>query len=84
DLLLHDVAPGGYFGVPDGTADERSFRTAPLWGLGATAPYMHDGAAATIADAILAHDGEAAASRDGYEGLVEADRALLLDFLAGL
>ena len=84
DLLLHDVAPGGYLGVPDGAADRRSFRTPPLWGLGATAPYMHDGAAPTIHGAILAHDGEASASRAAFEGLPAVEQAIVLDFLAGL
>ena len=33
------------------------FRTAPLWGIVDTAPYMHDGSAETLFDAILHHDG---------------------------
>ncbi|MCB9705656.1 MAG: hypothetical protein H6711_27570 [Myxococcales bacterium] len=84
DLLLHDVAADGYFGVADGIATPRLFRTAPLWGISSTAPYMHDGAAATIEAAIAAHDGEAATSRDAFDALPAADRQLLLDFLGGL
>ncbi len=84
DLLLHDVAAGDYFGVPDGLANERMFRTPPLWGIGSTAPFMHDGAAATIEASILAHDGEAAAVRDAFETLPIDERELLLDFLGKL
>ncbi len=84
DLLLHDVAAADYFGVPDGIADARMFRTPPLWGIRSTAPFMHDGAAETIEAAILAHDGEAAAIRDAFEALPAADRELLLEFLGSL
>lgn len=81
DLLLHSVAAPGTPGIDDGMALGTLFRTAPLWGLSGTAPYMHDGAATTVADAIMAHDGEAQASRAAYEALSDADRELLLRFL---
>ncbi|MEZ4385931.1 MAG: di-heme oxidoredictase family protein, partial [Nannocystaceae bacterium] len=84
DLLLHDVAAIDYFGVPDGMADERSFRTPPLWGASTSAPYMHDGAAQTLEAAILAHDGEAAAVRAAFEALSAAEQGLLLEFLGTL
>jgi len=84
DLLLHDVAADSYFGVPDGLADERMFRTPPLWGIRDTAPYMHDGEAQTIEASILAHDGEAAAVRDVFESLSLGDRELLLSFLGSI
>lgn len=60
------------------------FRTAPLWGVGKTAPYLHDGSAATLVEAVLAHDGEAAFGRDGYRTLVEQDQQALLAFLESL
>ncbi len=78
DLLLHDVAPEGHLGVGD---TPRLFRTAPLWGLSDTAPYMHDGLAATVADAIAAHHAEGLASRQAVEGLGESQRAALFKFL---
>jgi len=84
DLLLHDVSGADYFGVPDGLADARMFKTPALWGIGSTAPFMHDGAAGTIEAAILAHDGEAAAVRDAFDDLPGADRELLLEFLGSL
>lgn len=84
DLLLHDVAPLGTPGIDDGMGTGTNFRTPPLWGLSDTAPYMHDGGAETVEDAIMAHDGEAQAVRAAYESLSEAERTTLLDFLESL
>lgn len=82
DLLLHDVAAQA--GVPDGLASGTEFRTPPLWGIGDTAPYMHDGQAPTIEAAIEAHMGEAEASVTAYLALQPGLRAELLRFLRGL
>ncbi|MCR9162817.1 MAG: di-heme oxidoredictase family protein [Nannocystaceae bacterium] len=84
DLLLHDVAPEGSAGVPDFVALLLEFRTPPLWGLSDTAPYMHDGLAETVEAAILAHAGEADASRDAFENLSSDDADALLAFLESL
>ncbi len=81
DLLLHSVAPAGTPGIDDGMALGTLFRTAPLWGLSGSAPYMHDGAATTVQDAILAHDGEAQASRAAYEGLPSSEQQALIRWL---
>ena len=90
DLLLHDLGEGLADGGEPG-ADGREWRTAPLWGLGhalpvggAQAGYLHDGRARTLAEAILWHGGEAAASRDAWAALPAARRRLLLRFLASL
>ena len=48
-------------GIEMGIASGREFRTAPLWGVGATGPYLHDGRADTLDAAIRLHGGEAAA-----------------------
>lgn len=84
DLLLHDVAPAGFVGIPDGAASGRHFRTPPLWGLGLSGPYMHDGLAFSIEQAIARHDSEGAASRDAFEMLSGAEREDLLKFLQSL
>jgi CxxC motif-containing protein (DUF1111 family) len=81
DLLLHDVAPDGYVGIPDGDATEREFRTPPLWGLSRTAPYMHDGFSSDVEAAILNHFAEGEASRLAFEALSDEDSENLLDFL---
>ena len=81
DLLLHDMGPALADGVLMGLAGPTEFRTQPLWGLRHHAPYMHDGRADTVEDAILAHDGEAEESRDAFTALTRAQRDELLRFL---
>jgi CxxC motif-containing protein (DUF1111 family) len=80
DLLLHDMG-GLADGIEQGEASAREMRTAPLWGLRASAPYLHDGRAATILDAIMAHDGEGAQAREAFSRLSPEQRADLLAFL---
>lgn len=60
------------------------FITPPLWGIARSRPYLHDGRAPTLEDAILLHGGEARASRDAFAALEEADRAPLRVFLTSL
>jgi cytochrome c peroxidase len=71
-----DLGRGGVTGLAE---DMHAFRTPSLRELAYTAPYMHDGSAATLADAVRAHGGEAAGVRLDGE-----DRAALLAFLATL
>lgn len=84
DLLLHDVAEPGALGIVDGVAGMRDFRTPPLWGIGQTAPYMHDGRAVTLEAAVEAHAGEGANARDAVSELTDADREALFAFLRSL
>jgi CxxC motif-containing protein (DUF1111 family) len=83
DLLLHAVAPR----LPrtlDRKGEPAAFRTPPLWGIAQTAPYLHDGRAATLADAIAAHEGEAEGARKRFDALAPGEREALLAFLADL
>ena len=84
DLLLHDVYPPGEQGIGSGDASGREMRTAPLWGLATTGPYMHDGLSGTIEDAIARHSSEGATSSAAVGALSAADREALLAFLASL
>lgn len=63
-------------------ADE--FMTPALWGVSRSRPYLHDGRAPTLEDAILLHGGEASASRDAFAALDDAGRAPLRVFLTSL
>jgi CxxC motif-containing protein (DUF1111 family) len=81
DMLLHQVAPEGSPGVASGNALPLEFRTTPLWGLGLSEPYMHDGRSFTIEDAIARHEAESAASRRAFEDLSAEERAAVLSFL---
>ena len=60
------------------------FLTRPLWGLADTAPYLHDGRARTVDDAILAHGGEAEAARRKFEALPQKQKGDLRIFLLSL
>lgn len=62
----------------------REWRTPPLWGLRDSAPYLHDGRAATIEQAIAAHGGEAANAARKYGGLDYLQRSHLVEFLKSL
>jgi CxxC motif-containing protein (DUF1111 family) len=83
DLLLHDMGSLGD-GIAQSAAGTREMRTMPLWGARASAPYLHDGRAATLEEAIRAHDGEAAKVRTRFNKLRPEDRSRLLEFLNAL
>ena len=84
DLLLHDVWPDAFRGVSEPDAGPGVYRTPPLWGVRSTAPYMHDGRATTLRQAILMHDGEARGVRQAFELRPPAERSALLAFLGDL
>jgi len=84
DLLLHDVWPGSFRGMSEPGAGPGFFRTPPLWGIRATAPYLHDGRATNLRAAILAHDGEARGVRLAFEGLSADGKSALIAFLNDL
>jgi CxxC motif-containing protein (DUF1111 family) len=65
-------------------AREEEWRTPPLWGLRDSAPYLHDGRAGSLDDAIRLHGGEATAAARRYRQLSPRDRAQLQSFLLSL
>jgi CxxC motif-containing protein (DUF1111 family) len=83
DLLVHDMGRLGD-GIVQGPVGGSEFRTPPLWGLKASAPYLHDGRARTTDEAIRLHDGQGKSSRDKYVALNAVQRRQLNDFLASL
>jgi CxxC motif-containing protein (DUF1111 family) len=84
DLKRHDMGASLASPAARGTIPARVFLTRPLWGLADTAPYLHDGRAPTVHDAIVHHDGEAAAARDRYLALDASGRAGIRVFLTSL
>ena len=88
DFLLHDMGKELADKRPEFLATEREYRTAPLWGLGARVRaeerFLHDARAATPEEAILWHNGEAAASKTKFVRLGRTQRAALLHFLEQL
>jgi CxxC motif-containing protein (DUF1111 family) len=84
DLKRHDMGDALATPAAQGTIPASVFLTRPLWGLAETAPYLHDGRAPTIDDAIRMHGGEAAAARDKYLALDDDGRASVRVYLASL
>jgi CxxC motif-containing protein (DUF1111 family) len=84
DLKRHDMGDALATPTPQGSIPARAFLTRALWGLAETAPYLHDGRAPTVHDAIVLHGGEATAARDAYLALDEPARANVRVFLASL
>jgi Di-haem oxidoreductase, putative peroxidase len=60
------------------------FRTPPLWGIGSTAPYGHDGQSLTLDDVIRRHGGEAEESARAYAAAPAVDREAVVAFLESL
>ena len=83
DLKRHDLGNNFAERNFDGTF-QRQFMTEPLWGVGTTAPYGHDGRSQSLEEVILRHGGEAQAARDSFNGQSRANKNLVLGFLASL
>ncbi len=83
---------GGFYGEepsdpsadPDfdgGSTSPSEWRTPPLWGVADSAPYLHDGRAATLAEAIKLHSGQASSSVNRFAGLSDVQQKELIAFL---
>jgi mono/diheme cytochrome c family protein len=83
DFKRHDVGPYFYERNYDGSI-RKEFLTTPLWGVGSTGPYGHDGRSLNLTEVILRHGGEAQASRDRFANLEEEQRSALVAFLNSL
>jgi CxxC motif-containing protein (DUF1111 family) len=83
DLKRHDVGAKFYERNWDGTM-QNQFVTRPLWGVGSTSPYGHDGRSMTLNDVILRHGGEAQKSRDAYAALPSQAQDAIQKFLNSL
>jgi CxxC motif-containing protein (DUF1111 family) len=97
DLLLHemgeDLEGGGDYN--DRPLDEPAFepgtgplpaewRTPPLWGVARSAPYLHDGRAPTLEEAIRLHGGQAKDSAHRFASLPNGEQIQLIAFLKTL
>ncbi len=83
DFKRHDLGPGFYERNYDGSL-QKEFLTRPLWGVGSTAPYGHDGRSISLTEVILLHGGEAEASRNAFAQLDPDSVRQVLDFLNSL
>lgn len=83
DFKRHDLGTNFYERNWDGTI-QTQFMTRPLWGVGTTGPYGHDGRSISLNAVILRHGGEAQAARDAFAALKPNDSSALISFLNSL
>lgn len=81
DLRRHDMGPGMAEELDEVGTGRSVFMTENLWGVGSSAPYLHDGRAASLTEAVLEHGGEAQASRNSFANGTQAARRQLIAFL---
>jgi hypothetical protein len=79
DLKRHDMGPA--LAETFGHHLDSHFITARLWGIADTAPYLHDGRALSLTEAILMHGGEGQAASDAFAALTPGQQVDLLAFL---
>lgn len=84
DLKRHKMGPRLAETFEGGEIANDEFTTARLWGIADTAPYLHDGRATTLREAIDFHGGEAQAARDAFFALTDTEQRQLIAFLMKL
>ena len=79
--------PPSQLQLPSRPEDEprpTEWKTPALWGVADSAPYMHDGSAPTLRDAIMKHRGDARIVMEKYKALSPGDQEAVLAFLRTL
>jgi CxxC motif-containing protein (DUF1111 family) len=95
DFLKHDMGTLGDMigngppddpaqGAGDTVATTREMRTAPLWGLRFRNHLLHDGRCGDVVCAVRAHDGQAAAARNAFNALTQANQHNIVQFVRSL
>jgi CxxC motif-containing protein (DUF1111 family) len=97
DMGIELESSTGYYGAiipPPSVPNEKfaateqptpaEWRTAPLWGVADSAPYLHDGRAATLEEAIELHGGEASDVAARFRDLPPQGREAIVTFLKTL
>jgi hypothetical protein len=93
DLKRHDMGEGLSDKFDQGTdvatinVTRREFLTRPLWGVGDTGPWLHDGRARNLRDAVLMHESlgsEANPVIETFKSLSCDDQAAIVEFLLSL
>ncbi len=83
DFKRHDLGPAFWERNFDGSLQQQ-FMTEPLWGVGSTAPYGHDGRSINLHEVIVRHGGEAESAKNNYLSLRAAGRSAIIAFLRSL
>ncbi len=69
---------------PSDSPSPGEWRTPPLWGVADSAPYLHDGRAPTLEEAIRLHGGQAARSSKRFTELKSEEQQQVVAFLKTL
>ena len=83
DFKRHDLRPNFRERNYDGTT-RTQFLTAPLWGVGSTAPYGHDGRSINLTEVILHHGGEAEKEAERFNRIGSIGQLAITEFLETL
>lgn len=83
DLKRHDLGANFWERNFDGSI-LRNIMTEPLWGVGTSASYGHDGRTHSIEEVIVRHGGEAQTARNAFVALSRANKNFVLSFLNSL
>jgi CxxC motif-containing protein (DUF1111 family) len=83
DFKRHDLGPNFHELNYDGTV-QKEFLTTPLWGVGSTAPYGHDGRSINLREVILRHGGEAQTARNKFAAATDTQQEEVITFLNSL
>ena len=93
DLKTHDLGEGlsDLVGQPSDvegiTIPPRQFLTRPLWGVADTGPWLHDGRARTLKEAILLHASKGSEANDAidkFKKLSSGEQNAIVEFLLTL
>jgi cytochrome c peroxidase len=84
DLKRHDLGADLAEAIDEKGTGASVFLTENLWGVGSTGPYLHDGRATTLGEAIALHGGEAASARGRFQALPVAQQKEVIAFLDNL
>ncbi|HZR17776.1 MAG TPA: di-heme oxidoredictase family protein [Verrucomicrobiae bacterium] len=96
DLKLHNICDGPTdpstealdMNQPAGSAGffagNQRFLTKKLWGAANEPPFFHHGKFTTLRQSVLAHSGEAMASRQAFQQLAKYDQDSIIEFLKTL
>lgn len=84
DFKRHDMGPALADPSDPLGVGASMFLTRSLAGVGSTGPWLHDGRATTLNEAILTHGGEAAPSRNAYVAMDDVLKSQVVTFLENL
>lgn len=84
DQKRYEMGPGLAEDINEFNVGASVWRTKELWGVGSTGPWLHDGRATTLTEAISWHGGDAEESRDNFFDLPEYKQDSVLEFLNNL